>query len=55
VTWQDDLCDAAGLCPPNVNLPQPFPQRGMVYAYREPGGAWVNRGKVADPGCATAA
>lgn len=50
VTWQDDLCEiAAGGCPPNLNLPQPFPQRGMVYAYRDAGGTWHNLSKVVDP------
>jgi hypothetical protein len=50
VTWQDDLCEIApGGCPPNLALPQPFPMRGMVYATRDPGGAWHNLSKVADP------
>jgi len=50
VTWEDDLCnlDAAG-CPPNVNAVQPYPQRGMAYAFRSPAGIWNAVGKVQDP------
>jgi len=50
VTWQDDFCelDANG-CPPNLNLPQPHPQRGMAYAYRDAVGTWHRLGKVSDP------
>src|SRR5262245_39951372 len=50
VVWQDDFCelDANG-CPPNLNLPQPYPQRAMAYAYRDLSGAWTRVGKVQDP------
>ena len=50
VTWQDDFCemDPNG-CPPNLNLPQPHPFRGMAYAYRDALGAWQHLGKVQDP------
>lgn len=48
-TWQDDFCNLdAGGCPPNPNLPQPYPQRGMNYALRT-AGTWAHLGKVADP------
>ncbi len=49
LTWQDDFCDLAGLCPPNLGLPQPYPQRGMGYAYRDVSGVWHHLGKVNDP------
>ena len=49
VTWQDDFCELGGGCPPNLNLPQPHPNRGMGYAYRDALGAWQRLGKVADP------
>jgi len=50
VTWMDDFCDLdAGGCPPNVNAPQPYPQRAMGYAYRDPSLNWVRVGKVSDP------
>lgn len=49
VTWQDDFCDVAGSCPPNLSLAQPYPQRGMGYAYRDAGGTWHDLGKVYDP------
>src|SRR5262249_55568334 len=50
VVWQDDFCelDANG-CPPNLNLPQPYPQRAMGYAFRDPSNAWTRVGKVQDP------
>ena len=49
-TWQDDFCelDPNG-CPPNLNLPQPHPQRGMAYVYRDALGVWHHLGKVQDP------
>ena len=48
--WQDDFCelDVNG-CPPNLNLPQPYPQRAMAYAYRDLSNAWTRVGKVQDP------
>jgi hypothetical protein len=49
LTWQDDFCNLAGLCPPNLGLSQPYPQRGMGYAYRDAVGTWHNLGKVSDP------
>jgi hypothetical protein len=49
-TYQKDFCElAAGGCPPNLSLPQPYPQRGMAYTYRDGSGSWVHAGKVADP------
>jgi hypothetical protein len=50
-TWQDDFCalDGGG-CPPNLNLPNPHPQRGMAYAIRATNGTWARLGKAADPG-----
>lgn len=50
VTWEDDFCnfDVNG-CPPNLNLPQPHPLRGMGYAYRDAGGLWHYVGKAEDP------
>ncbi len=52
-TWMDDLCEAAGSCPPNLNAVQPYPQRGMAYAYRDAQGTWHDLGKVADPATAS--
>ena len=49
LTWQDDFCNVAGTCPPNLALSQPYPQRGMGYAYRDAVGTWHNLGKVYDP------
>src|SRR5262245_58361582 len=49
VTWQDDLCELDGNgCQPNLGLPNPYPERGMVYARRS-GAVWSRVGKVADP------
>lgn len=49
LTWQDDFCNLAGTCPPNLLLSQPYPQRGMGYAYRDAVGTWHHLGKVSDP------
>lgn len=49
VTWQDDFCELGGGCPPNLNAPQPFPNRGMGYAVRDALGGWTRLGKVSDP------
>jgi hypothetical protein len=49
VTWQDDFCELGGGCPPNLNAPQPFPNRGMGYAVRDALGNWTRLGKVSDP------
>jgi len=48
VTWQDDFCELGGGCPPNLSAPQPHPNRGMGYAYRDATGAWHRLGKVDD-------
>jgi hypothetical protein len=47
VTYQKDFCELAGSCPPNPNAPDPYPFRGMGYAYRS--GTWTRVGKVQDP------
>jgi hypothetical protein len=50
LTWQDDFCELApGGCPPNQGLPQPYPMRGMAYAYKAPAAPWTYAGKVTDP------
>ncbi len=49
VTYQKDFCEIGGGCPPNLSLPQPYPQRGMAYTYRDALGAWQHLGKVKDP------
>lgn len=49
VTYQKDFCEIGGGCPPNPNLPQPYPQRGMAYTYRDATGTWHGLGKVSDP------
>ncbi|MEO5618874.1 MAG: T9SS type A sorting domain-containing protein [Candidatus Eisenbacteria bacterium] len=49
LTYQKDFCEIGGGCPPNLNLPQPYPQRGMAYTFRDAGGTWQHLGKVADP------
>lgn len=49
VSWQDEFCELNGLCPPNLSLPNPHPNRGQAYAYRDAFGAWHNLGKVRDP------
>lgn len=49
ITWQDDFCELSGVCPPNLNAPQPYPQRGQGYAYRDEVGVWHHIGKVTDP------
>jgi hypothetical protein len=50
VTWEDDFCnfDVNG-CPPNLNLPNPHPLRGMGYAYRDAAQSWHYVGKAEDP------
>ncbi len=50
VTWQDEFCELGGGCPPNLNAPQPHPNRGMGYAVRDAAGVWTHHGKVRDPG-----
>jgi hypothetical protein len=50
LTYQKDFCEIGGGCPPNLNLPQPFPQRSMAYTYRDGSGAWQHLGKIHDPG-----
>jgi hypothetical protein len=49
VTYQKDFCEIGGGCPPNLTLPQPFPQRAMAYTYRDASNAWQHVGKVSDP------
>jgi hypothetical protein len=49
VTYETDFCELAGLCPPNLAAPEPFPWRGMAYAIRGGGGGWTMVGKVQDP------
>lgn len=49
VSWQDEFCELNGLCPPNLALPNPHPNRGQAYAYRDASGTWHNLGKVGDP------
>jgi hypothetical protein len=49
VSWQDDFCELNGVCPPNLSAPNPFPNRGQAYAYRDESGTWHNLGKVIDP------
>ncbi len=48
MSWQDEFCELGGGCPPNLNAPQPHPNRGMAYAVRSTTGAWANLGKVRD-------
>ena len=50
VTWQDEFCELGGGCPPNLNAPQPHPNRGMGYAVRDLSGVWTRLGKIRDPG-----
>ncbi len=47
VTYMKDFCETNGLCPPNPAAPDPFPYRGMGYAYRV-NGVWSRPGKVQD-------
>lgn len=49
VSWQDEFCEIDGICPPNLSLPNPHPNRGQAYAYRDVSGTWHNLGKVRDP------
>jgi hypothetical protein len=49
VTWQDDFCELGGGCPPNLNAPQPFPNRAMAYAVRDTFGVWSHLARVQDP------
>lgn len=49
VTWQDEFCELGGGCPPNLNAPQPYPNRDMAYAVRDAAGHWTNLGRVFDP------
>jgi hypothetical protein len=48
VTWEDEFCELGGGCPPNLAAPQPHPNRGMGYAYRDAVGTWNVIGKVTD-------
>lgn len=50
VTYQDDLCEIApGGCPPDLNQPQPFPERSNAYRWRAADGTWSAAVKPADP------
>lgn len=49
VSWQDEFCELNGLCPPNLALPNPHPNRGQAYAWRDAAGTWHDLGKVRDP------
>ena len=54
VAWQDEFCELGGGCPPNLNAPQPYPNRDMGYAVRDAAGHWTNQGRVFDsavPNC----
>src|SRR5262249_2223807 len=48
LTYEKDFCELTGYCPPNPAAPDPFPYRGMGYAYRQ-SGVWGHAGKVQDP------
>lgn len=48
-TWQDEFCHLGGGCPPDLSAPQPYPHRGMDYAWRATNGVWTKVGKVQDP------
>ena len=49
LAWQDDHCNfAPGGCPPDPGAPEPYPRRGMGYAYRD-GTGWHSMGRVEDP------
>lgn len=52
VSWQDEFCELNSLCPPNLSLPNPHPNRGQAYAYRDASGVWHNLGKVRSPALA---
>ena len=49
ISWQDEFCELNGICPPNLSLPNPHPNRGQAYAWRDVSGTWHNLGKVSDP------
>jgi len=48
VVWEDDFCELAGVCPPNLAAPNPYPLRGMNYAFRDGTGLWTHAGRVGD-------
>ena len=48
VSYLKDFCELGGGCPPNLNAPEPYPNRAMGYAVRDLGG-WQIKGKVQDP------
>ena len=48
VTYLKDFCELGGGCPPNLNAPEPYPNRAMGYAVRDLG-VWQIKGKVEDP------
>lgn len=49
VTWQDEFCELGGGCPPNLAAPNPHPNRGMGYAWRDATNTWHVQSKVTDP------
>jgi hypothetical protein len=49
LSWQDDFCELNAVCPPNLAAPNPFPNRGQAYAWRDVAGTWHDVGKVRDP------
>ncbi|MBK8231304.1 MAG: hypothetical protein IPK72_12075 [Candidatus Eisenbacteria bacterium] len=50
-TFVDDFCelDGGAGCPPDLGLPNPFPQRAQAYAVRSATGTWGPGIKVEDP------
>ncbi len=52
IAWEDEFCELGGGCPPNLSAPQPHPNRGMGYAWRDAGGTWTRTGKVRQPSLA---
>lgn len=48
VVWEDDFCELSGVCPPNLAAPNPYPLRGMNYAWRDASGLWTHAGRVGD-------
>lgn len=50
VTYVDDFCELTGAgCPPDLNAPQPFPQRTNAYMWRDGSGVWSSAIKATDP------
>lgn len=50
VTYVNDFCESTGAgCPPDLNAPQPFPERTNAYVVRDPQGNWSTPIKANDP------